>query len=119
MIACEKLRAICQQMASYAGFVKKYRAPRARDFFDIWNIIRRFNIEMTAPENLRLLHDMFDAKRVPLDLLLRVEEDREFHRPDWLAVQETVDPEIQLKPFDFYFNKVAELSVKLSQAIPD
>ena len=74
---------------------------------------------MVAPKNLRLLHDMFAAKRVPLDLLLRVEEDREFHRPDWLAVQETVDPKIQLKPFDFYFEKVAELSVKLGHAISD
>ena len=119
MIACEKLRAVCQQMESYASFVKKHRAPRARDFFDICNIIRKFNIDMLAPENLLLLRDMFAAKRVPLNLLRRVAEDREFHRSDWRSVQETVDPSVQLHAFDFYFDKVEKLSVKLGRAISD
>lgn len=34
MLVCEKVRAICQQMAEYRELVKSQPRPRARDFFD-------------------------------------------------------------------------------------
>lgn len=117
MIAAEKFRAICQQATSYSSFVKKkHRARRARDFFDICNIIRRFKVDMLAVENVQLVRDMFGAKHVPLELLLSLEQDREFHREDWQSVQATVDPTIQLRGFDFYFDQVSALAVKLAKA---
>lgn len=70
---------------------------------------------MLLPENVRLLKDMFYAKRVPLGLLSSFDQDREFHREDWQAVQDTVDSRIQLKGFDFYFDQVAALAVRLAK----
>ena len=38
MIAAEKLRALCQQMEEYPNIQSKLKRPRARDFFDIFQI---------------------------------------------------------------------------------
>ena len=119
MIVAEKLRAICQQTESYAQFVNNHQARRARDFFDICNIISEFGIDMLAAENVQLIRDMFGAKRVPLQLLMGLEQDREFHRPDWQAVQETVDSGTKLDDFDVYFDRVVALAVKLAKATTD
>ena len=107
MVVCEKLRAICQQTAAYVHIVRKtHRAPRARDFFDICEVVDRFNVDVVAQTNLELIRRMFDAKRVPLGLLREVEQDREFHRQDWEAVRDTVAADFQLREFDFYFEFV-------------
>ena len=47
---------------------------------------------------------VFDAKEVPLDLLDRVDDYREYHRPDWEAVRQTTLDD--LEEFDFYFDFV-------------
>lgn len=103
MIVIEKLRAICQQMPEYTGSAPA--SARARDFFDIYETITKRNIDLTTPANLELLRLIFDAKRAPLDLLARVGETREFHRPDWAAVETTVAGE-KVEGFDFYFDFV-------------
>ena len=118
MIVCEKIRAICQQMASYASFVKKNQAPRARDFFDIYQTIHHFSIDLLTEESRELLRSMFQAKRVPLDLLLSIEQERGFHRQNWDAVRDTVDPRVQLREFDFYFDFAVKLCRKLASMIP-
>jgi len=46
MIAAEKLRAICQQMPEYTVF--RTKRPRARDFYDIHQIITENGIDLTA-----------------------------------------------------------------------
>ncbi|MEE9296987.1 MAG: nucleotidyl transferase AbiEii/AbiGii toxin family protein [Phycisphaerae bacterium] len=119
MVVCEKLRAICQQRPAYTAFVKKHRAPRARDFFDICEAIRRFDIDVAAPANLDTIKNMFRAKRVPLKLLRDIESDREFHRQDWDAVRDTVDPGIVLRDFDFYFDFVRGLCKEVANALAD
>ena len=48
MIAAEKLRAICQQMPAYKYGLKK---PRARDFYDIHQIINENGIDLTSDAN--------------------------------------------------------------------
>lgn len=107
MIALEKLRAICQQMPEYDEEVKDpSRSARARDFFDIYTVLEHFNISLTAKENIELLNNIFDAKRVPLAFIGRIHNYREYHRSDFDAVKDTVKSGIQLRDFDFYFDYV-------------
>ncbi len=105
MIVIEKLRAICQQMEEYTN--KSPAAPRARDFFDIHETVTKRAIDLTTKENLELMRLIFDAKNVPFPLLVKVQDTREFHRPDWLDVEASVT-EGQVKNFDFYFDFVIE-----------
>jgi predicted nucleotidyltransferase component of viral defense system len=49
MIAAEKLRAICQQMPEYT--VLRTKRPRARDFYDIHQVITQHGIDLTTNEN--------------------------------------------------------------------
>jgi hypothetical protein len=112
LIAAEKVRAICQQMPEYPH--ARYRHPRARDFFDIRSICLEASVDLTAPANAALVRKVFEAKRVPLELLGRVETTREFHRPDWPAVELSVrslDGD-----FDLCFDFVADLCRRLEAA---
>lgn len=108
MCVIEKLRAICQQMPEYA---RTNPTPRARDFYDIYATVTRRGLDLSLPENLELVRHIFRAKRVPLSLLARIEEGREFHRPDWDAVRDTVQG--QVLSFDVYFDFVLEEVSKL------
>ena len=117
IVVCEKLRAICQQDPTYARFVMKHRVPRTRDFFDIHETVTRFNINLLTDENQELLRNMFRAKRVPLELLPKTGELREFHRQGWDALRDTVDPAVRLRDFDFYFEYVLNLCRDLAQAM--
>lgn len=112
MIACEKLRAICQQMMAYAPVVKRDRpgAPRARDFVDIFVLVSELGLDMTGPTALETVQEMFKVKHVELAWLADIDKEREFHRQNFEAVQQTMDPSYDLKDFDFYFDYVVELS---------
>lgn len=115
MMVCEKLRAICQQMPEYGPIVKRNRAggARARDFVDIHTLVTERGLEMASPANQALLRHIFVAKRVPVPLLKLVQNYREFHRENFLAVKDTVKPGALLKDFDFYFDFVLELVARL------
>lgn len=117
MVVCEKMRAICQQTPSYTRFVKKHRAPRTRDFFDIHEVVNRFNLDVLAEENQELLRNIFRAKRVPLELLSALNEQREFHRQGWDALKDTVAPRVRLRDFDFYFDYVLKVCQELAQTM--
>lgn len=118
MIAFEKLRAICQQTEQYCMSIgKSHRQARARDFFDIHTVIERFGLELTAPDNLELLRQIFGAKRVPLELLNTVREQREFHRPDFATVTDNLKPDVKVQDFDYYFDYVVEKCRILTQAL--
>ncbi|MCH7813675.1 MAG: nucleotidyl transferase AbiEii/AbiGii toxin family protein [Planctomycetes bacterium] len=117
MIVCEKIRAICQQTPSYVQYVRKHAAVRARDFFDIHETIRQFDIDVLEENVLALLRAMFQAKRVPFDALRGLDGQREFHRQDWISVRDTVDPRIQLRKFDYYFYFVLDLCRQLANAL--
>lgn len=119
MIVCEKIRAICQQAAEYAAFVGKHRAARAPDFFDIHETVRRFKIDVTDPEILKLVENMFHANRVPLASLRQLDTDRDFHRQGWDSVRDTVDPGIKLRDFVSYFEYVHGLCLKIANALDE
>ena len=117
MVVCEKIRAICQQMGSYTSLVKKHPAPRARDFFVIHQTVELCRVDLFTPESAEMLRNMFQAKRVPLDLLLLLDEQREFHRQDWSAVLDTVHAGVRLREFDFYFDFVVTICEKLAKLL--
>jgi predicted nucleotidyltransferase component of viral defense system len=104
MLAIEKLRAICQQMPDY--HLRGHQTPRARDFYDIHSVVMGTKIDLKAPTNLQLTRDIFAAKEVPLVLISRIPEHREFHKQDWPAVEVTTSG--KLEQFDFYFDFVID-----------
>lgn len=112
LLAAEKLRAICQQMPEYP--YTHHRRARARDFFDIRSICQESSVDLASSGNVALVAKVFAAKKVPLDLLTRIEGSREFHRPDWPAVQGAVR---SLEGgFDLYFDFVVEVCRRLEAA---
>jgi len=119
MLVAEKLRAICQQMPEYGPVVKRSRpgAARARDFLDIQTLISHFKLDLTSPENLKLIRLVFDAKRVPLELLAKIKDSREFHQPDFRSVKDTVRPGVALQDFGFYFDFVVNEADRLLKAL--
>jgi predicted nucleotidyltransferase component of viral defense system len=107
MIVIEKLRAICQQMPEYLKIVKSSSASgRARDFFDIYVVMEAYKIDLKRPNNIELLKDIFEAKKVPLRLIGNIESEREFHRQSFAVVKSTVNSSVTIKDFDFYFDYV-------------
>jgi hypothetical protein len=121
MLVAEKLRAICQQMPEYGPVVKRSRpgSARARDFLDIHTLITHFKLDMTAPKNLELIKLVFEAKRVPLELIGKIKDFREFHEADFKSVMDTVKPAVVLRDFDFYFDFVLQQAGKLLKALGD
>lgn len=111
MIAVEKLRALCQQMREYSKTDKS--TPRARDLFDIYMITKQEGFSLD--EYPLLIQNIFEAKSVPLSLIAKLPEYREFHRDDWNAVSASVTAEAKadLQDYDFYFNWLIEETLKL------
>jgi hypothetical protein len=105
MIAVEKLRAICQQMPEYT--MQRHPSAWARDFYDIHLIAALTGMKFSSPENLDLIRQIFAAKEVPLRLLGKIGDQREFHRPDWDSVKATAN-NAEIAVFDYYFDFVAE-----------
>jgi len=118
MIVLEKIRAICQQMPEYRTIVlSSSQSARARDFYDIYLLIERYDIIPTTTENLDLLKNIFIAKRVPLSLISKIGSTREFHREDFTAVKATVGDSDTLKDFDFYFEYVVNYCQRILEAL--
>jgi hypothetical protein len=105
MIAIEKLRAICQQMPEYT--LQRCPSARARDFYDIHLIVSLTSMDLNSPENLDLARHIFAAKEVPLILLGKIKNQKEFHRPDWDSVKISSNND-ELAEFDYYFDFVVE-----------
>lgn len=122
MIACEKLRAICQQMEEYSPIVMRSArggTPRARDFFDIHVLVDTLKLDMTSPKLLDILQQMFELKRVPLSFLDRIPAQRAFHAAGAKSLEDTIAPGVKLESFDFYFDYVVELSKRVQAALAD
>lgn len=102
MIVAEKIRAICQQMPDYV--LRGHPVARARDFFDIYEVITKASIILSDQNNVELVRQVFGAKNAPLTLIAKIADQREFHRPDWPAVRASVLGKIE--EFDFYFDFV-------------
>jgi hypothetical protein len=106
MIAAEKLRAI---MTEYD--VLRTKRPRARDFFDIHEIITGYGIDLTTEKNRSTLAAIFDAKQVPQSLLREIHKYRDFHAQDWPSVDASISGVHE--PFESYFNFVVKLASSL------
>lgn len=116
-IVAEKIRAICQQMPDYLQIVKsKAGTARARDFVDIHTVAENFKLEIDREPNITLLRAVFAAKKVPIGLIQKIGEYRDYHSTDFAAVQATVRPDFHLKDFDFYFDYVVTIGNKLKTA---
>jgi hypothetical protein len=110
MLVVEKIRAICQQMPEYVALVKDHGArARARDFFDIYTLAEAFKVNLAGEAMASLVRSVFSAKRVPLRLVGEIGRYRDYHRQDFVEVQQTVKPGTDLKPFDFYFEYVVAM----------
>lgn len=110
MMVIEKIRAICQQMPEYPYGNK---SARARDFFDIHLLMKAFNMDLLSKENQELIKLIFQAKAVPLELIGKIPEQRDYHERDFIAVSSSIQAHIELKGFDYYFNFVVEQTEKL------
>lgn len=111
MIVNEKLRAICQQMDEYREIVKTNRRQRSRDFFDIHNILTKLPETLNhfySDENKELLKSVFEIKKVPFDLIYKIKCERDFHKPNFNTVKNTVSS-TEVHDFDFYFDYVVSL----------
>jgi predicted nucleotidyltransferase component of viral defense system len=123
MIVFEKIRSICQQMSEYLVLVKKQHPAtgRARDFFDIYNVCKKFKINLNSNKNIEMLKQIFKAKKVPLQLIKKIREPdiRAFHELDFISVKRTLKPEHEkkLKEFDYYFNYVVKICSNLEKAL--
>lgn len=109
MLVLEKIRSICQQIPEYKDIIKTHSpVARARDFFDIYILLEKFPSDLNSEGMKDLLKAIFAAKKVPLGYIKKVSNQREFHRPDWVSVEDTVKRGIKLKGFDFYFDYVVD-----------
>lgn len=114
MLLIEKLRAICQQMEEYTKIIPNTtRTGRARDFFDIYVLLENFNIHFEDEEFKEMVRKIFGAKRVPLKLIELIPNYRGFHKPDFEAVKDTINPDYDLREYDFYFDYVVNICDKL------
>jgi hypothetical protein len=120
MIACEKLRALCQQIEAYAPIVKRSEgrpgSQRARDFLDIHTLVERLVLNLTAPKAIDMTCEMSALKHVPLEFLGQIQAQREFHRQGFPSVQATVAPGFELQSFNFYFDYVVDLATRVLAA---
>jgi predicted nucleotidyltransferase component of viral defense system len=118
MIVCEKIRAICQQMPEYREIVlSSSQSARARDFYDLYLLIERCAIDLTTKENLDLFVKIFAAKRVPLNLIAKIHDTKEFHREDFIAVSATVGDSDRLENYDIYFDYVVAYCQRILEAL--
>lgn len=105
MIVFEKLRAICQQTISYKKIVPSF-SPRARDFYDIHLIMEMNRIDPTTNENISLILNIFQAKKVPIQLIKEIKNNQAIHADNWQSVKDTISPYERLEDFQYYFDYV-------------
>ncbi len=121
MIVFEKIRSICQQTEEYKQIVKCSISSRARDFFDIYTIMKSFEIDISTNENLELLKAIFDVKKVPLKLIFEINKYHELHKNSFDVLKGTVAG--RLESFDFYFNyllkKIKNLKGNITSRFPN
>jgi len=114
MIILEKLRALCQQMDEYSK--RKNPSQRARDFFDIYTTAKAYVYDRTSDkdkEDLKeLFKNIFEIKEVDIFLLENLEAYREFHRPSFQKVIDSVlaDERDTLEDYDFYFDETQKVA---------
>lgn len=109
MIVFEKVRAICQQIPEYKEVIPSFTPrARARDFYDIHLIMEMHDINPTTKENIELIQNIFQAKKVPINFIKEIRNNKIIHADNWQSVIDTVSPYENLQNFDYYFEFVVE-----------
>ena len=120
MICLEKLRAICQQMPEYLVSIKgnaKGNTPRAKDFYDIYLIIHKLNVDLFEETNIEMCKKIFAIKKVPLHLISNIKSTRDFHKQGYSSLKDSVLEGEKLNEFDFYFNYIVKFCDKLTSLL--
>lgn len=118
MIIYEKIRALCQQLPEYELASKE--KTRARDLYDIYSAIMKsgydFREEILDEKNLYILKEMFTAKDVPYELMLKIRDYREELENDYLERVIPQIPKEETPPeFEFLFEYNLEIIEKLHE----
>lgn len=109
MIVFEKIRAICQQMPGYKDVIPSFSPrARARDFYDIHLIMEMQKIIPNTNENLRLIENIFKAKKVPLSFIKEIKNSKVTHADNWKSVTDTISVHEEIVDFNYYFNFVVD-----------
>jgi predicted nucleotidyltransferase component of viral defense system len=110
LLILEKLRALCQQHPNYPHGRRK---NRARDYFDIYQLIKRNRSPQLYEDLQRHLPAVFAAKEVSLDLLTAIFEPdfAGFQRSHFVSVEATVKEKTE--SFEFYLEQLRLLLADL------
>lgn len=103
LLILEKLRAICQQHPNYPyGKLRN----RARDYFDIYQLIKKHRSTELYQELKQHLPQVFAAKDVALNLLNEIFQPAfvEFQAGHFESVESTVKE--KMEPFEFYLEQL-------------
>jgi hypothetical protein len=76
-------------------------------------LVTTLKVDVNSPDFQKILKLVFGAKKVPLKLLGKVTEQREFHRADFRSVEATAAAGSKVYAFDEYFDFVLDLISKL------
>ena len=120
MICLEKLRAICQQMPEYLIAIKgnaRGNTPRAKDFYDIYLIIHKLDVDLFNETNIKMCKMIFAIKEVSLHLISNVKNTKDFHKQNFRSLEDSVFDSDKLKAFDFYFDYVVKFCDKLTSLL--
>jgi predicted nucleotidyltransferase component of viral defense system len=109
MIVFEKIRAICQQIPEYKEVISSFSPrARARDSYDIHLIMGMHEIDPSTKENIELIQNIFQAKKVPSTFIKKVRDNKNIHVDNWQSVKDTISPYEELGEFDYYFDFVLQ-----------
>lgn len=75
--------------------------------------MERFSIDLTTDQNRDLMRCSFESKRVPLELIPKIKDYRDYHSQAFDGVKDTVYVGTDLKDFDLYFDYVVRECEKL------
>lgn len=119
MIVLEKMRAICQQTKEYQTKENTSRKPRPRDFYDIYMICSKLRIDVEKNDNVEMLGHIFEKKNVPTELLIRIEEDRNYHELGFKELIDTLPPEERNITYNEIFDYVRGKMRAIHQILQD
>ena len=109
MLVYEKIRASCQQLEDYKLVGNK---TRARDLYDIYKILtnpKQANLREAVldQDNFYILENIFKAKDVPLELMLKLDSKESDLAEDYKTkvIPQIVSSETEDFDYIFFYNK--------------
>jgi len=79
-------------------------------------IQNKFGLALLEDENINLMKNVFETKKVPLEILGVIKNYRDFHSNDYQVLKDTVRFK-DIKDFNFYFDYVLNLAEQLLSKI--